>query len=69
MDKQWILQEKEFKAKTALAYEGLFTLGSGYLHTRGSLEENVGNDPQNITAPKQPVANASNFDHAATVVV
>ncbi|MDR0873611.1 MAG: hypothetical protein LBN27_09155 [Prevotellaceae bacterium] len=67
--KKWILEEKEFKAKTALAYEGLFTLGSGYLHTRGSLEENVGHDPQNITAPKQPVANASNFDHAATVVV
>lgn len=69
MDKKWILTESEFKAKTALAYEGLFTLGSGYLHTRGSLEENVGNDPQNITKPKEPVANASNFDHAATVVV
>ncbi|MDR1543144.1 MAG: hypothetical protein LBS50_01785 [Prevotellaceae bacterium] len=67
--KKWILTETEFKANTALAYEGLFTLGSGYLHTRGSLEENAGNDPQNITAPKQPIANASNFDHAAQVVV
>ncbi|MDR2684222.1 MAG: hypothetical protein LBB53_02425 [Prevotellaceae bacterium] len=67
--KKWILTETEFKASTALAYEGLFTLGSGYLHTRGSLEENVGNDPQNITAPKQPIANASNFDHAAQMAV
>jgi kojibiose phosphorylase len=67
--KKWILTETEFKANTALAYEGLFTLGSGYLHTRGSLEENAGNDPQNITAPKQPVANASNFDHSAQVAV
>ena len=68
MNKHWILEETEFKANTALAYEGLFTIGSGYLHTRGSLEENVSNNPQNITSPKQPVANASNFDHAATVV-
>ena len=59
----WILKETEFKANTAMAYEGLFTLGSGYLHTRGSLEENVGNEPQNITNPRPAFANASAFKH------
>ena len=63
MDKQWILKESEFKVNTAMAYEGLFTLGSGYLHTRGSLEENVGNEPQNITNPRPAFANASAFKH------
>ena len=61
--KNWILKEKEFKANTAMAYEGLFTLGSGYLHTRGSLEENAGNEPQNITNPRPAFANASAFKH------
>jgi len=60
---KWLLREKEFKANTAMAYEGLFTLGSGYLHTRGSLEENVGNEPQNITNPRPAFANASAFKH------
>jgi kojibiose phosphorylase len=60
---KFILKEKEFKANTALAYEGLFTLGSGYLHTRGSLEENVGSEPQNITNPRPAFANASAFRH------
>jgi kojibiose phosphorylase len=59
----WLLKETEFKVNTAMAYEGLFTLGSGYLHTRGSLEENVGSDPQNITNPRPAFANASAFKH------
>ena len=59
----YILKESEFKATTAMAYEGLFTLGSGYLHTRASLEENVGNEPQNITNPRPAFANASAFKH------
>ena len=63
MENNWILQESEFKVNTAMAYEGLFTLGSGYLHTRGSLEENVGNEPQNITNPRPAFANASAFKH------
>jgi len=59
----WILKETDFKVNTAMAYEGLFTLGSGYLHTRGSLEENVGTEPQNITNPRPAFANASAFKH------
>ncbi|MCL2413534.1 MAG: hypothetical protein FWC98_05300 [Bacteroidales bacterium] len=62
MDK-WTVKETEFKVNTAMAYEGLFTLGSGYLHTRGSLEENVGTEPQNITNPRPAFANASAFKH------
>jgi kojibiose phosphorylase len=63
MKNNWIIEEKEFTAETAMAYEGLFTLGSGYLHTRGSLEEYVGNAPQNITNPRPAFANASSFRH------
>jgi trehalose/maltose hydrolase-like predicted phosphorylase len=59
MNKQWILSEDRFEAKTALAYEGLFTIGSGYLHARGSLEENIEGEPQNITDPRKPINNAS----------
>ncbi|MDR0829687.1 MAG: hypothetical protein LBN95_06210 [Prevotellaceae bacterium] len=60
---KWTLKETSFRAETAMAYEGLFTLGSGYLHTRGSFEENVGNEPQNITNPRPAFANASAFKH------
>jgi kojibiose phosphorylase len=59
MNKQWILSEDCFDAKTSLAYEGLFTIGSGYLHVRGSLEENIEGEPQNITDPRKPIQNAS----------
>ena len=37
-----------------LAQEGLFTTGSGYLHLRGSLEEPLGDDPQNTTYLRMP---------------
>ena len=29
----WLIVQEEFSLPTAQAYEGLFTLGSGYLHT------------------------------------
>ena len=50
----WQLCEKTFSLKTARAWEGLFTLGSGYLHTRGSMEEHFHDDPQNTTYLRMP---------------
>ena len=50
----WIIQEEAFSTSTAKAYEGLFTLGSGILHIRGSLEEHLHNDPQNIEYFRMP---------------
>ena len=46
--------ETSFNPETALAYEGLFTIGSGYLHIRGSLEEHLSNAPQNIPYMRMP---------------
>jgi kojibiose phosphorylase len=48
----WELVESSFRPEHAKAWEGLFTLGSGYLHVRGSLEENLG--PQNRTYTRMP---------------
>jgi hypothetical protein len=50
----WVLVEPSFKAATARAYEGLFTLGSGYMHIRGSLEEHLLDDPQNVAYTRTP---------------
>lgn len=46
----WTVVESRFDPACAKAYEGLFTLGSGYLHVRGSLEEHLGGagQPQNV---------------------
>ena len=45
----WALTQDSFiSGKQALAWEGLFTQGSGYLHIRGSLEESLEDSPQNI---------------------
>ena len=43
----WAITIDGFDAATARAVEGLFTLGSGYLHVRGSLEEPLADAPQN----------------------
>ena len=53
-DHTWDLVESSFSSKTSRAWEGLFTLGSGYLHTRGSLEEHLHNDPQNSSFLRMP---------------
>ncbi len=50
----WVIAEPAFRAQTALAYEGLFTLGSGYLHVRGSLEEHLSDAPQNVEYTRLP---------------
>ena len=54
MSGTWILDEPAFRAETARAYEGLFTLGSGYLHVRGSLEEHLADAPQNVEYTRLP---------------
>jgi kojibiose phosphorylase len=54
MDPTWTLTETAFRPATARAYEGLFTLGSGYLHLRGSLEEHLEDAPQNTAPMRMP---------------
>lgn len=51
---EWSLVETRFRPATALAFEGLFTLGSGYLHLRGSLEEHLSDAPQNTSYTRLP---------------
>lgn len=50
----WTIVESPFRAETAKAYEGLFTLGSGYLHVRGSLEEHLSDAPQSTSYLRVP---------------
>ena len=54
MSLTWSIRETEFDPATARAYEGLFTLGSGYLHVRGSLEEHLFDAPQNTDYLRMP---------------
>ena len=45
----WTLTQDSFMSgQQALAWEGLFTQGSGYLHIRGSFEESLSGSPQNV---------------------
>ncbi len=44
----WTVAETRFDPACAKAYEGLFTLGSGYLHVRGSIEEHLSGQAQNV---------------------
>jgi trehalose/maltose hydrolase-like predicted phosphorylase len=50
----WTIVENEFSARTNLAFEGMATLGSGYLHVRSSLEEALEDDPQNLDFMRMP---------------
>ena len=50
----WTITETHFDPAKARAYEGLFTLGSGYLHIRGSLEEHLFDAPQNLDYTRRP---------------
>ncbi|HPD32616.1 MAG TPA: glycoside hydrolase family 65 protein, partial [Phycisphaerae bacterium] len=54
MSNDWSIIESPFHVETAKAYEGLFTLGSGYLHVRGSLEEHLAGAPQNVSYTRLP---------------
>jgi kojibiose phosphorylase len=50
----WILTQEGFDICTAQAFEGLFTVGSGYLHTRASLEEHFADCPQDSRELRRP---------------
>lgn len=50
----WIVEESQFRPESAWAYEGLFALGSGYMHVRGSLAEGLADSPQNDTFLRMP---------------
>ncbi len=54
MNESWTITESAFDAATAKAFEGLFTLGSGYLHLRGALEEHLTDAPQNRAYDRRP---------------
>lgn len=54
MNDGWVIAERSFHVEHLKAYEGLFTLGSGYMHVRGSLEEHIAGAPQNVTYPRMP---------------
>ena len=56
MTDNWSIVEPSFNVKTARAYEGLFTQGSGYMHVRGSLEEHLLDDPQNLAYTRMPAS-------------
>ena len=53
-DSKWVIKEDTFLVDKAKVYESLFTLGSGILHVRGSLEEHLHDDPQNIEYMRTP---------------
>lgn len=63
----WTIVEREFRKEHAKAYEGLFTIGSGYLHCRGSLPEHMVNAPQNTTFDRR-AANVTSEKFPDTVV-
>ena len=54
MADNWSITETAFDPAAARAWEGLFTLGSGYLHVRGSLEEHLAGAPQNVDYVRRP---------------
>lgn len=49
-----VIVETGFDPARHRAYEGLFTQGSGYLHSRGSLEEPLEDSPQNTEYTRLP---------------
>ena len=50
----WSVVERAFDPTTARGHEGLFTLGSGYLHVRGSFEEHLHDAPQDVIYLRKP---------------
>ncbi|MGE0479183.1 MAG: glycosyl hydrolase family 65 protein [Phycisphaerae bacterium] len=51
---EWTIVHGGFDVDCFRAAEGLFTLGSGYLHARGSLEEHLAGAPQNAAYTRRP---------------
>lgn len=54
MDTSWTIIETAFHPKYSKSFEGLFTQGSGYMHARGSFEEPLLADPQNVAYTRMP---------------
>jgi kojibiose phosphorylase len=54
MSGSWSIIEHGFDVRLNRAREGLFTLGSGSLHVRGSLEEHLSDAPQNVEYLRLP---------------
>jgi len=50
----WFLRERDFDINNNLAYEGLFTVGNGTCHIRGSIEEHFENIRQNVDFERKP---------------
>lgn len=50
----WTLTQDKFSSGTAMAFEGLFALSSGYLQTRASFEEHVAGTVENSTVLRRP---------------
>lgn len=50
----WVVSEKKFSLEHNRKFEGLFAIGSGYLHLRASLEEHIADAPQNVTYNRMP---------------
>ncbi len=53
-DELWSIYETSFDPAFNRAYEGLFTVSSGFLHLRGSLEEHLHDAPQNLEYARKP---------------
>ena len=53
-DDTWQITETAFDPANNRAYEGLFTVSSGCLHLRGSLEEHLFDAPQNLEYTRRP---------------
>lgn len=45
---EWTVTQTEWGAATNKAWEGLLAQGNGYFHVRGSFEEGLRDDPQNL---------------------
>jgi kojibiose phosphorylase len=54
VDRLWCLSEEQFDPGKNRHYEGAFTTGNGYLSVRGSLEEGLGDDPQDEEYLRMP---------------
>jgi kojibiose phosphorylase len=54
LEEGWRVVETVFDSDNNRKFEGLFTLGSGYLHIRGSLEEHIADALQDVTYTRMP---------------
>lgn len=65
-DSSWVIKQESFTPDRLLHYEGLFTLGSGTLHLRGSFEESLPGETQEKRILRRPT-NVTSEQHQATI--